>query len=217
MDQSLTQILWQKLIELSPPVFWSGVIIIVGLIFSKWMEILTVGLIERLRINQLLKMLGAEEILLRIDSRLNAPKFFGAIVKWFFIIVFLMAASDVLGMHQFSQFLSNVIGYFPNIFVSVLIFLVALYLTDFSQKLVLGTLERERITYSRFLSRSIVCGIWLFAILSILYQLKITPSLILVAFIGMVLTIALAVGIAFGLGGKDLAAKILKELEEKLK
>ena len=80
-----------------------------------------------------------------------------------------------------------------------------------------GTLEKEKITYSRFLGRMVRWAIWLFAILAILYQLQITPSLILTIFIGMVATISIALGIAFGLGGKDLAAKILKELEEKFK
>jgi len=60
-------------------------------------------------------------------------------------------------------------------------------------------------------------AIWFFAILAILYQLQITPSLILVIFIGMVATTSIALGLSFGLGGKDLAVKILKELEEKFK
>jgi len=138
-------------------------------------------------------------------------------VKWFFVIVFLMLSTGILGLTQFSQFLEKVIGYFPNIFISCLIFLVAAFLADFSQKIVVGTLEEEKITYSRFLGRLFRWAIWLFAILAILYQLQITPSLILAIFIGMVATTSIALGIAFGLGGKDLAAKILKELEEKFK
>jgi small-conductance mechanosensitive channel len=129
----------------------------------------------------------------------------------------MMASSEILGFSQLSQFFQKIISYFPNIFISALIFLVALFLTDFSQKIVIGTLEEERITYSRFLGRAIRWLIWLFAILAILYQLQITPSLILTVFIGMIMTISLALGVAFGLGGKDLAAKILKELEEKFK
>ncbi|NCO80485.1 hypothetical protein GW869_01785 [bacterium] len=80
-----------------------------------------------------------------------------------------------------------------------------------------GTLEKEKITYSRFIGKWIGWAIWLFAILAILYQLQIASNLILAIFIGMVATISIALGIAFGLGGKDLAAKILKELEEKIK
>jgi hypothetical protein len=60
-------------------------------------------------------------------------------------------------------------------------------------------------------------AIWILAILAILYQLKIVPTLISTIFIGVVALIVITLGIAFGLGGRDLAAKILKELEEKIK
>ena len=161
--------------------------------------------------------MGLKETFSKIDIKLDGAKFFGEMVKWFFIILSLMISSEILGLIDLSHFLQNVIIYFPNLFVAGLIFIVSAFLADFSQKVVVGALEKERITYSRFLGRSIRWIIWFFALLAILYQLKIAPSLILVMFIGMVITISLALGIAFGLGGKDLAAKILKELEEKFK
>lgn len=207
----------EKLTGISPSIFWSGIVLLLGILVAKWMAALTCAFISRIRLNQILKRMGLEEALSKIDASLNAPKFFGEIVKWFFIVLSLMASSEILGLTQFSQFLEKVIGYFPNIFISALIFVVAVFLSDFSQKIVVGTLKEEKITYSRFLGRMIRWAIWLFAILAILYQLQITPSLILVIFIGMVATTSIALGIAFGLGGKDLAVKILKELEEKFK
>ena len=59
--------------------------------------------------------------------------------------------------------------------------------------------------------------IWFFAGLAILYQLQIVSPLILVIFVGMVITISLSLGLAFGLGGRDLAQRILKDLEDKFK
>jgi len=217
MIQEIFQTFWQNLTEVSPPIFWAGLVLLVGIIISKWIGGLSAAFLNQIKLNQVFKRMGLEEALLKIDARLNAPKFFGEIVKWFFIIVFLMVSFEILGLTQFSQFLGKVIGYYPNIFISALIFIVAAFLADFSQKIVVGTLEKEKITYSRFVGKWISWAIWLFAILAILYQLQITPSLILVIIIGLVATISLALGIAFGLGGKELAAKILKELEEKFK
>jgi len=207
----------KNLTEISPPIFWAGLVLLVGIFVAKWLGQISVAFLNKIKLNQVLKRMGWEEALLKIDTRLNAPKFFGEIVKWFFVVVFLMVSFEILGLTQFSQFLEKVLGFFPNIFISCLIFLVAAFLADFSQKIVVGTLEKEKITYSRFVGKWISWAIWLFAILAILYQLQITPSLILVIIIGMVATISIALGIAFGLGGKDLAAKILKELEEKFK
>ena len=217
MWQELSKLFWQNLTEISPPIFWAGLVLLLGILVAKWMAAIIVAFLNRIKLNQLLKRMGLEEALSTIDASLNAPKFFGEIVKWFFIVLSLMASSEILGLRQFSQFLEKVIGYFSNIFISALIFVVAVFLSDFSQKIVVGTLEEEKITYSRFLGRMIRWAIWLFAILAILYQLQITPSLILTIFIGMVATISIALGLSFGLGGKDLAAKILKELEEKFK
>jgi len=217
MWKEALNLIWQSLVETSPPIFWAGLVLLCGVLIAQWIGSLAVAFLNQIRLNQLLKRLGLEEALLKIDARLNAPKFFSEIVKWFFIILALMAASEILGLLQFSHFLEKVIGYFPNIFISALIFLVAAFLADLSQKIVVGTLAQERITYSRFLGKAIRWAIWLFAILAILYQLQITPYLILAIFIGMIATISIALGIAFGLGGKDLAAKILKELEEKFK
>jgi len=217
MWQEIFQSFWQNLTQISPSIFWAILVLFIGWFVSKWIGQVAAVFLSKIRLNQVLKRMGLEEALTKIDTRLNAPKFFGEIVRWFFVILFLMAASEIFGLTQFSQFLGKVISYYPNIFIAALIFVVAVFLADFSQKIVVGTLEKEKITYSRFLGRAIRWAIWLFAILAILYQLRITPSLILAILIGMVATISIALGIAFGLGGKDLAAKILKELEEKFK
>jgi len=217
MYEEFTKIFWQNLTEISPSIFWAGLVLLLGILVAKWIAAIIVVFLSKIKLNQILKRMGLEEALSKIDASLNAPKFFGEIVKWFFIVLSLMASSEILGLIQFSQFLEKVIGYFPNIFISALIFVVAVFLSDFSQKIVVGTLKEEKITYSRFLGRMIRWAIWLFAILAILYQLRITPYLILTIFIGIVATISIALGLSFGLGGKDLAVKILKELEEKLK
>ena len=217
MWEEFTKIFWQNLTEISPSIFWAGLVLLLGILVAKWIAAIIVVFLSKIKLNQILKRMGLEEALSKIDASLNAPKFFGEIVKWFFIVLSLMASSEILGLIQFSQFLEKVIGYFPNIFISALIFVVAVFLSDFSQKIVVGTLKEEKITYSRFLGRMIRWAIWLFAILAILYQLRITPYLILTIFIGIVATISIALGLSFGLGGKDLAVKILKELEEKFK
>ena len=217
MWENFYQLIWLNLTEVLPPLFWAALLLLVGILVSKWLGSMAAAFLKRIRLDQVLRKLGLEEALSKIDTRLNAPDFFGGVIKWFFLILFLMASFEILGLTQLSQFLGEVIEYFPNIFVAILIFLVAVFLSDFSQKIVIGTLEKEKITYSRFVGRMARWVIWGFAILAILYQLQITPNLILAVFIGMVATISLALGIAFGLGGKDLATKILKELEEKFK
>jgi len=217
MVQEILTLVWQNIVEISPAILGGALLLILGFVIANSLKSLAVAFLKKIRLNQVLKRLGLEDILSKIDVRFDAANFFGEIVKWFFIFVFLMASSEVIGLTRFSQFLEKVIAYFPNIFIAFLMFVVAAFIADFSQKIVVGTLEKERITYSKFLGKLTHWAIWFFALLAILYQLQITPSLILVIFIGMVAAASIAIGIAFGLGGKDLATRILKELEEKFK
>jgi hypothetical protein len=207
----------EKLIKISPSIFWGSLVFLFGIIFAKSIEKILVTFLNKIRLNQVLKRIGLEKTLSNFNIKLDASKAFGEIIKWFFIIIFLMASSEILGLVQFSSFLEKVIDYFPNIFIAGFIFILSSFLADFSQKIIVDTLEKEKITYSRFLGKSIRWMIWFFAILAIFYQLKISPPLILAVFIGVVATTSIAIGIAFGLGGKDLAAKMLRELEEKFK
>ena len=208
---------FQSFTEILPQVLWAILVFILGWYVPKWIGRQVSRFLEKTKLNQALKRLGLEEALSKIETRLNAPKFFGEIVRWFFVTLFLMACSEIIGLTQFSQFLGMVISYFPNIFIAAVVFIVAVFLADFSQKIVVGSLEKEKITYSRFLGRGISFAIWILAILAILYQLKIVPTLILSIFIGVIAMITITVGIAFGLGGKEIAVKILKELESRLK
>jgi hypothetical protein len=129
-----------------------------------------------------------------------------------------MIFAEILGLSQFSQFLQNkIIGVFYNIFIAYLIFIAAAFLSELSQRILIGTFEKEKIVYSRALGRGISIGIWILASLAILYQLQIASPLILILFAGVVAFFALSLAIAFGFGAKDLAAKFFKDLQEKLK
>lgn len=217
MVQELITLVWQSLAEIFPAILGGVLILIVGFIIASSLKSLTVTFLKKIRLNQVLKRLGLEATLSKIDVSFDITNFFGNIVKWFLVFVFLMACSEVLGLTHLSQSLEKIVAYFPNIFIACLMFVVAAFIADFSRKIVIGTLEKEKIIYSKFLGRVIHWGVWLFALLAILYQLQITRSLILVIFIGMVAATSISIGIAFGLGGKDLAVRILKELEEKFK
>jgi len=207
----------ENLSEILPQVMGAILIFIFGWYFSKWLGQKAGKFLEKTKLNQALRRLGLDDALARIDTGLNAPKFFGELMRWSLFIFFLMACSEIIGLVQFSQFLGAIINYLPNIFIASAIFIIAVFLSDFSQKIMLGSFEKEKITYSKFLGKSIGGSIWVLAILAIFYQLGIVPTLILSVFIGVIGMIVISVGIAFGLGGKDFAAKILKELEEKFK
>jgi hypothetical protein len=173
---------------------------------------------EKSRLNQFLKRIGVEGALEKIFPGLSSAKFFSQLGRWFFIVIVLMIFAEILGLSQFSQFLQNkIIGIFYNIFIAYLIFIAAALLSELSQRILIGTFEKEKIVYSRALGRGISIGIWILASLAILYQLQIASPLILILFAGVVTFFALSLGISFGFGIKDLVVKFFKDLQEKLK
>jgi len=207
----------EKIFEISPSFFWAGLSLLFGILVAKFFEKISQRFFEKIRINSVLKRIGLKESFEKVGISLDAQDLFSKIVQWFFIILFLMLSFEILGLTKFADFLEKVLFYFQNIFISILIFVLASYLIDFSQKIFVGYLEKEKIAFSRVFGKGTSLSIWILTTLAILYQLKIVPELILVIFIGVVAIIALVVGISFGLAGKEIASRFLKEFEEKLK
>lgn len=215
--ESFLQLFLESFVENLPSLIWAIWIFIVGLFVSKWVGNLIRRFLEKIQLSQAIKRMDLEEKLMVPETYFNAPKFFGHITSCFVVLLFLMSSAEIIGLPQLSQLLAQAITYFPNIFIASLIFITAVFASDFSQKIMIAVLEKEKIIYSRFLGRIIRWIIWSLSILAILYQLQIAPDLIMTIFVGFVGTVVIAVGIAFGLGGKDIAAKILKEFEEKVR
>jgi hypothetical protein len=200
----------EKIFEISPSFFWAGLILLFGILVAKFFERISQRFFERIRINSVLKRIGLKDSFEKIGISLDAQKFFSEIVQWFFIILFLMLSFEILGLTKFADFLEKVVLYFQNIFISILIFILASYLIDFSQKVFIGSLEKEKITYSRIFGKGFSLLIWVLTTLAILYQLKIVPDLILAIFIGAIITIALVIGISFWFSWKRSRRQILK-------
>ena len=208
---------YQEILSRLPDFTWALVIIIFGWAVSNRVRALAVSFFNRLRLNQILKSLGWEAFFDRFDTKMNFSKFFGIIIEIYFFLLFLIIAIDILKFETIGKIVGGVIEYYPNIFIAIIIFIATVYIADFSKKIVVGNLEKEKITYSNFLGDIISTGSWVLAILAILYQLQIVQTLVLAIFIGVIALIVVSLGLAFGIGGKDMAKKILDDIENKVK
>jgi small-conductance mechanosensitive channel len=127
-----------------------------------------------------------------------------------------MISTDIVALEQVSGFLVSVIKFLPNIYISLFIFFVALFAENFTRKIIIGNVEDEKLVYSKILGEAARFSIRILAVLAILYQLNIAQALVLSIFIAFLATLALALGISFGIGGKDIAKKVLDEIKNKL-
>ena len=211
----------QSLLGFIPNLIGAIFIFAIGWIVAAAIGKFVVKILESLKFNQLFERGGWKQALEKAELKVNVSEFIGAIVKWIFVIVFLLAAVEILGFTQFAIFLKSVIAWLPNLFVASIIFVVAVIIADILEKIVRAWVEQMKIGYGSAIGAIIRWSIWIFAILAILRQLLVVPTLIDTVFGALVYgTMALFVisfGIAFGLGGKDVAAEILREMREKLR
>lgn len=208
---------YQELLTHLPDFVWALIIIIFGWIISNRIKALSVRVFDKFRLNQILKSLGWESFFDRFDAKMNISKFFGILIEIYFFLLFLIISFEVLNLDTAGKIIEGVVEYYPNIFISMIIFIATIYITDFSKKIVVGSLEKEKITYSNFLGDIIASGTWILAVLAILYQLQIVQTLVLAIFIGVIALLVISLGLAFGIGGIDMAKKILEDIERKVK
>ncbi len=206
------------LVAFIPNLVVAGIIFIVGWLVGVGLGRVVTQIVNSLRIDQALKSTGIESVLSRAGYQLSAGKFLGFLVEWFFIIVFLVASLQVLGLTQVNDFLKNVVlGYLPQVIVAVLILLVAAVVAEASERVVTGSAKAASLHSAGFLGKVARYAIWIFAILVALEQLNVATGFIQTLFTGIVIAASLAIGLAFGLGGQHSASRYLENLQSEMK
>ncbi|MEK7554394.1 MAG: hypothetical protein AAB518_00185 [Patescibacteria group bacterium] len=215
LAQSL-QTIWQQLLGFLPNLVGAILILIIGAIVATGLEKLVERIVYFLKLDTLLRQLGVEAYLDRANVNLNSGHFLGKIVYWFFVLVFFSAAAKVLGMVPVSDFLSSVLGYIPNVIGAALILLIALAIAHFLRGLVRTSVMGVRLHAGKTLGAIAWWGVVIFGFLAALTQLGVAVQIINTLITGLVAMLALAGGLAFGLGGKEHASDWLTKMRDEL-
>jgi len=204
--------LWDSIVSYVPNVLGALLVFLVGLIIAHVLRSVVVQVVSLLRIDDLAAKLELKSFLERVGIRLQVGEFLGWCVKWFFVIVALIAATDILGWDQVTDYLTEVVTYVPNVIIAIIILLAGILLANFVRNMVKTAVEAAKLTSSDFLSGIAKWAILVFTFMAALVQLQIAPELIRTLFTGLVAMLAIAGGLAFGLGGKDHASRLLDRL-----
>ncbi len=195
------------------PSFLAGLIILlIGIILGSIVKRLVIGLLTALKIEEYLKRYGISE-----GKELTWTAILAEIARWFVIILFLIPTAEIWGLPQITTVLNTFLLYLPNVFVAAIIGLVGLVLARIASDLVLASTKGLSSDASRTIASSTRVAVTVFVLLAVLNQLGVAQDLIRILFTGFVAMIALAGGIAFGLGGKDAARSFLESLKKKAK
>jgi len=209
--------LWVGFINFTPKLIGAIIVFLIGWLIAVVVGKIIAEILKKIKFDLLFEKGSWKRALEKAEIKVEASSFIGAIFKWILAIVFLLAAVEILGLNQFASFLQNVLNYLPNVIVAAAIFVAAVIIADIIEKVVRAAVESTKIGYGHIVGVIVRWSIWVFAILAILVQLKVTPSLIQIILQGIVGLIVIAGGLAFGLGGKDVAAEILQNFRRKLR
>jgi len=189
--------------------FWEG--------FINFIPLLTTEILKRIKLDKIFEAKGWQDSLEKAEIHEKPSGFIGAIIKWILIIVFLAIAVEILGLPQFSAFLQKILAWIPNLLVAILIFVATVIIANFAEKLVKASVSKSGLGYTGLAGAIVRWAVWIFGIFAILIQLGIAKNLILALFYGIVGFVVIAGGLAFGLGGKEVAEEVLKNFTEKIK
>lgn len=206
--------LWYGFINFVPSLLLAIILFIIGWIVGAVVGKAVAQVISALKVDKLFESAGAKEVLNRMGMGLNVGKFFGLIVKWFIIIVFLMASLQIVGLTQVNDFLrSAVLFYLPKVIIAAIVLVIATVIAEAMQKLVVVSSKAANVTSANMLGTITKYAIWIFAFIIALSELGIATYFMQVLFMGVIVMLAIAGGLAFGLGGKEAASKVIENIK----
>jgi len=208
--------LWQGFLRFIPSLLAAIIVFVIGWLVAEAIGKLITRILKTLKLDQIFEKANWREALEAAEIKVNISEFIGGIIKWILVIVFLSISVEILGLIQFAALLGRLIGWLPNLIIAVAIFVVAIIVADLLNRIIRASAKKIGVKYAGFLGALVRWAIYIFAGLAILLQLEVAQPIIETIIMGFVGMLALALGLAFGLGGKEAAARLIEDLKEKV-
>ncbi|MBI5127770.1 hypothetical protein HZA76_04940 [Candidatus Roizmanbacteria bacterium] len=195
-----------------PNLIGGFLILLVGFLIGSIVKHLILTVFSFLKLDNLFqktKLLGKGQLKIWVEVLTE-------IFKWMLIIVFLIPTLEVWGLSRATEVLNQFLFYLPNVIVAVVIAFVGFLAANLGADLVRHSVKTMGASSASGLAVFTKWAISFFTVLVVLNQLGVAQDLVRILFTGIVVMLALAGGLAFGLGGKDVARELLEELKKKL-
>jgi len=203
--------LYQQMVGTLPDILGALVVILLGLMIAPIIGGIVKKLIDITKVDAFAEKIGLFDALEGYFKKPSLAIFFGKLVKWFFVLAFLMAAVEILGWTQVGDFIKEIVFYIPQIFIASAIIIIGVLAGKLVSEVIVRSIEGSKapINHPELLGKFAKYSIVGFAVLTALHQLNIAGRLIEILFAGIVAALALA----FGLGAKEKVGKLLDYLD----
>ncbi|MGH2490552.1 MAG: mechanosensitive ion channel family protein [Candidatus Limnocylindria bacterium] len=194
-----------------PSIVGALLLLVIGWIVAGIVGGLVTRLLRKIGLDQFATKAGITAFLERARLKLDAAGLVGGIITWYVRLIFVVMAANAVGITAVSAVLTQIIGFIPNLLVALLILGAFAWLAGVTRKLVTGAAESAEVPNSGALATIAYATVLGFGIVAAASQIGVAESLINILFTGVVAAVALALGLAFGLGGREEAAKVLHD------
>jgi hypothetical protein len=209
--------LWYTVMQFLPAILASVIIFVIGWIVGVILYRVVVEIVRVLRINEALRSAGMDDAAKAAGVHLDVGHLLGTLVQWFVVLVFLVAALDILGLTRVTIFLQTVVLlYLPQVIVAALILILGAIVAELVKGLVAGSARAAGAHGANLAGAVAKWAIWVTAVLAALNQLGVATEFVQTLFTGIVIAASLAFGLAFGLGGKEAAARTIERVRSEI-
>jgi len=209
--------LYERIILYLPNVVIAFIVLILGWIIGSFLGSLVARVLSMIGVDAAANSLGLQRLSGKTGRPLSIAKLGHWIVKWFFFLASFIAAADILGLTQVTEFFYNqVLTYAGHVVVAMAILLLGLLAANFFSGLIESAVRASGVTKAGALAAIARWSILAFTVIAMLSELQIATAFLQDLFRAIVAMLAIAGGLAFGLGGRDHAKKILDAVENNL-
>jgi len=198
-----------QIVSLLPDLGIALGILLAGFAVAAMIERGTASFLHRIGFDRWMDEGGVTEALDRAGTRLDPSSVLAKLVFWTVMVLVILLAANALGLAVVSALFAELLAYIPNVIAAVIVLVLGLVLGEFVRNLVMAS--AGAVHGGRVLARAAKGAIIVLAVFMALEQIQIAQDIVLVAFMAVVGAAALAAGIAFGLGGREVAAEITRE------
>jgi hypothetical protein len=194
-----------------PSVLGALALLVIGWIVAGWIGDLLARGLRVVRFGELADRSGVTTFLERADIKADPAVLLGAIVKWYVRLVFVLLAANAVGLTAVATVVNDILAFIPNLLVAMFILAAFAWLANLSRGVVRSAVTGTGVPNAEAISTIVYATVFAFGVVAAADQLGVAANLINILFAGVVAALALAFGLAFGLGGREEAAHIWRD------
>ena len=209
------QELWWGFIQFTPRLVIAIIVFIIGWVISSIVAKAFEQVFRAAKIDKVLNSAGASQVLNRAGLTLDSGYFIGQVMRWFVLIIFLLPSLALVGLSSIADFLRyDVLVFLPRVIIAAIVLIIGTIVANALSRMILAGAKSMSISSANMLASIARYAVWVFAFIIAFEQLGVNSAYMQIVFTGIIAMLSLGGAIAFGLGGKVHASRLIAKVTD---